>query len=73
MSEVYDLYQLRQMADPNDVSWVAVKKHEISEEASFEHRFNTLADHHVKETLFLIRIIRNLSNQIIKMRVKDHV
>jgi len=53
---------LSRIADPNDFSWIKVKRHIDDDSKSFQERLMILQEHHVKETEFLLNKCRELAN-----------
>jgi len=59
-----DNTEIVKIADPNDFSWIKVKKHVDDESKTFQERLYILEEHHVKETEFLLNKCRELANII---------
>jgi len=48
----------------SDYKWIKVKRHTDDPHKSWEERYNVLAEHHLKETTFLINEVRSLAKQL---------
>lgn len=48
----------------NSYKWIKVKRYNDDDALSWEDRFNSLRDHHIEETTFLINKIREIVSSI---------
>lgn len=48
----------------NGYTWIKVKRHQDDPSKSWEDRFKILEQHHLKETEFLIRKVRELAARL---------
>jgi len=50
--------------DPENFSWIKVKKYIQDENAPWKEKYQALEDHHVKETTFLLNKCRKLAKEL---------
>ena len=57
---------IESIADPTDISWIKVKRFDESwgDDVSLAARLAALAEHHRKETEFLISVVRRLARRL---------
>lgn len=64
----FGIDELQKIANPEDFSWVKVKRHIDDDTKSHQSRLYTLQDHHVKETTFLLNKCRELAEELLKWK-----
>jgi hypothetical protein len=48
----------------SDYKWIKVKRYTDDESKSWEERYKSLDEHHLKETTFLINEVRSLADKL---------
>lgn len=59
---------LEKIANPEDFSWIKVRRYSKDNSKSAEEQLAELEQHHLKETTFLLNKCRELANELLNHR-----
>jgi hypothetical protein len=60
-----EIAELRRQLDAGEWKWVKVKRDRSEELPTIEQRYESLKQHHIAETTFLISVIKDLCESVL--------
>jgi hypothetical protein len=61
-----EVVELKRQLDAGEWKWVKVKRDRSEELPTVEERYDALKEHHVRETTFLIGVIKELCETVLR-------